>query len=118
MGSRNPAIQVTRNPGDWSLEPGCWSLETGKWSFEVRNWNMEAGSCILETPVLFGRSRPGPRFGALVDLARGTSGPNILIDKRAGLPAGQESAFGDSSNQKSNEKQTIYNVHENIGNPL
>ena len=73
----------------WILEPGagCWSLEIGKRSLEVRNWNLKAGSCILEAPEPFGRSNAGPRSRSLVNVARWTRGPNILIDKRAGPPA-------------------------------
>ena len=65
---------------------GVWSLGDGNWSLEAGNGSPEVGNCGLKPPVLFGRSRLGPRFGALVDLARGSRGPNILIDKRANGP--------------------------------
>ena len=81
---------MTRNSEDWNLEAGSWSLEARNWSLEIRYQDLEAGSWSLEYPDPGGRSKTKPRSRALGKVARGTGGPSILIDKRAGKPAGQE----------------------------
>ena len=57
--------------------------------FEIATWKMEGGGSKLENgdpeasirrPVLFGWTKPGRRFGALVKLARRIRCSNILID--------------------------------------
>ena len=90
MGQQCLAVQAIRNPGNWRVESGCRSQETRKWSLEVRNWNLEPRSWSLECPDPGGRSKTKPRSRALGKVARGTGGPSILIDKRAGKPAGRE----------------------------
>ena len=89
MGSRNefPAMElaVSSHPSgskSWRLEFGAWMLELGNWKFEPRSQKSESGSWKLESgaPEPFGRSDAGPRSRSQVNVARGTCGPNILID--------------------------------------
>ena len=94
-------------PGTWNLdlEPGSRGLETGNWSLGFRNRNLEAGSWSLESPEPFGRTKTGPRCGALVNVAQRIRCSNILRDKRAGQPADRKSALWDSSKQQINENE-------------
>ena len=64
---------------------GLEILEIGAWSLGVGASKLDNGASkselVLATPELFGWTRPGPRFGALVNLAQRIRCSNISIDR-------------------------------------